>query len=51
MITGRVGNKVYQDEDIEMPIDNLGPMYAHHFGKKKQKVKEEKAVAEPRGDG
>lgn len=46
MITDEWGNKVYQDVELEMPIDNLGPMYAHHFGKKKQKVKDEKPVTE-----
>jgi hypothetical protein len=34
-------NHVYEDQEIEIPVTELGPMYAHHFGKRRQKVKSE----------
>lgn len=44
MVKDEWGSNVYQDEEIELPVDRLGPMYAQHFGKKREKVKVEKAV-------
>lgn len=36
------GNNVWEDVPIDEQVGNLGPMYAHHFGKRKQRVKAEK---------
>lgn len=44
VVTDEFGGKAYRDQEIENTIDNLGPMYAHHFGKRKQKVKSEKSM-------
>lgn len=39
------GNTSLESVEMEQTIDNLGPMYAHHFGKRKQKPKAEKEVS------
>lgn len=38
------GNPHYENVEMEMEITELGPMYAHHFGKRKQKVKAERPM-------
>lgn len=35
------GSHIYEDMPIDEQVGELGPMYAHHFGKKQQKVKAE----------
>jgi len=45
-VTDEWGNRVYRDEELEYEVENLGPMYAHHFGKKRQKAKDEKMERE-----
>lgn len=44
MDTDEWGNKAYMEVPIECPVDRLGPMYGHHFGKRKQKVKAEASM-------
>lgn len=44
VVTDEWGNRVYSDEEIEIQVQNLGPMYAEHFGKRRQKPKPEKPV-------
>lgn len=43
------GNHIYEDVEIAMPVTELGPMYSHHFGKRKQRVKAERAEVQRHG--
>lgn len=36
------GNPHYESVEVDMEVTELGPMYAHHFGKRKQKAKDDK---------
>jgi len=43
------GSPVFIDKEIEEQVTELGPMYGHHFGKRKQKPKEENQQVQRHG--
>lgn len=44
-VTDEWGSMIYEDVDINEEVTRLGPMYAEHFGKRRQKVKPEKPMS------
>jgi hypothetical protein len=42
--TDEWGSQIYEDVEIHEEVPNLGPMYAEHFGKRRQKPKPEKPL-------
>lgn len=43
--TDEWGSHIYEDVEIPIQVDRLGPMYAKHFGRRNQKPKPERPVA------